>query len=415
MPLLPEQGPGVPVIARTQQLDDVASAAPSGELGWLILGGGVHGVHLAVRLLTEGGVAPERLAIVEPGARLLERWRACTAVTGMTHLRSPAVHNLDTDAFSLLRFARKRRSNARGQFAPPYDRPSLELFHAHAEHVMQRHELAARHVRDRVVGLSVERERVVARLGGGVTLVARDAILALGAAEQPRWPDWAPRDHERVGHVFARDGHCWPPTDRRRVAVVGGGISAAQVALRLADEGRQVELFSRHALRERQFDSEPGWFGPKFLTGFARLRDAAERRAVIDEVRHTGSMPPDVHRALRRALRDERIRLRRGEVASLEEHGDALRVQRANGSPREVDHVLLATGFASRRPGGRLLDELVEQAALPCAPCGYPILDTRLRWHPRLRVSGPLAELEIGPVARTIAGARLAGDRILAS
>ena len=28
------------------------------DLDWLIVGGGIHGVHLAVRLLAEGGVAP---------------------------------------------------------------------------------------------------------------------------------------------------------------------------------------------------------------------------------------------------------------------------------------------------------------------------------------------------------------------
>ena len=54
-------------------------------------------------------------------------------------------------------------------------------------------------------------------------------------------------------------------------------------------------------------------------------------------------------------------------------------------------------------------------ASLPCARCGYPIVDPSLRWHPGVYVSGPLAELELGPVARNIAGARRAGDRIVAA
>jgi hypothetical protein len=41
------------------------------------------------------------------------------------------------------------------------------------------------------------------------------------------------------------------------------------------------------------------------------------------------------------------------------------------------------------------------------------IVDPNLRWHPRVFVSGPLAELELGPVSRNIAGARRAGDRIV--
>ena len=36
-------------------------------LDWLIIGGGIHGVHIAVRLFGESGVAPERLRIVDPG------------------------------------------------------------------------------------------------------------------------------------------------------------------------------------------------------------------------------------------------------------------------------------------------------------------------------------------------------------
>ena len=76
---------------------------------WLIIGGGIHGVHIAARLLGEANVAPERLCIVDPGARLLERWQSCTQRTGMTHLRSPAVHHLDLEPWSLRRYAGKTK------------------------------------------------------------------------------------------------------------------------------------------------------------------------------------------------------------------------------------------------------------------------------------------------------------------
>jgi len=62
-----------------------------------------------------------------------------------------------------------------------------------------------------------------------------------------------------------------------------------------------------------------------------------------------------------------------------------------------------------------MVNELVRSAALPCATCGFPVLDAALRWHPRIYVSGPLAELQIGPVARNIAGAQRASDRIMAT
>ena len=45
---------------------------------WLIVGGGIHGVHIAARLLGESITTPEGLRIVDPGATLLARWRPCS-------------------------------------------------------------------------------------------------------------------------------------------------------------------------------------------------------------------------------------------------------------------------------------------------------------------------------------------------
>jgi cation diffusion facilitator CzcD-associated flavoprotein CzcO len=45
------------------------------SIEWLIIGGGIHGVHLAARLIGEAGVAPDQLRIVDPADRLLARWR----------------------------------------------------------------------------------------------------------------------------------------------------------------------------------------------------------------------------------------------------------------------------------------------------------------------------------------------------
>ena len=73
---------------------------------------------------------------------------------------------------------------------------------------------------------------------------------------------------------------------------------------------------------------------------------------------------------------------------------------------------MLATGFAPDRPGA-WLDGVSERLGLPLSACGYPIVDRALRWHPRIHVSGALAELELGPAARNIAGARMASERLL--
>lgn len=388
-------------------------------LDWVIVGGGLHGVHLAACLIGRAGVPPERLRIVDPGAALLERWRECTAVTGMSHLRSPSVHHLDLHPWSLQNFAGRRKNRPSGLFAYPYDRPALSLFDAHCDQVLDEYGLRALHLRDRAVSceLDCDREGAIVRTAGGAELVAREVVLAVGASDQPHWPAWVPRALPRVHHVFEPGFSGWPEAcaPRETVAVVGGGISAAQVALRLVGEGHAVHLIARHALREHQFDSDPGWIGPKLMEGFAAEPDLARRRAMIREARHRGSMPPDVRRALRAAIDGGRIHWHLAEVEGIEQAGAELRLRLEGSDGLQVARVLLATGFSTARPGGALVDQLIASASLPCARCGYPIVDAGLRWHPRVRVTGPLAELELGPTARNITGAQRAGERLIAS
>ena len=116
------------------------------RLDWLIIGGGIHGVHIAARLVGEAGVPAARLRIVDPGAQLLERWRRCTEATGMTHLRSPSVHHLDLNPWSLHQSAGARKRREHGLFAPPYDRPALGFFNEHCDGVIKAFGLDAAHV-----------------------------------------------------------------------------------------------------------------------------------------------------------------------------------------------------------------------------------------------------------------------------
>ena len=57
-------------------------------------------MHLALRLLG-AGVPSARIRIVDPHSEPLVRWRRYTGNTGMTHLRSPQVHNLGLKALEL--------------------------------------------------------------------------------------------------------------------------------------------------------------------------------------------------------------------------------------------------------------------------------------------------------------------------
>ena len=163
--------------------------------------GGIHGVHIAAKLLGEAEVAPAQLRIVDPGDRLLERWRTCTATTGMTHLRSPSVHNLDLNPWSLLRYAGKRKTRKPGLFAPPYDRPHLGFFNDHCDKVIEDFDLSSKHVRARATHCTVDCDHVTVKLSTGEALMTRNVVLAIGAGEQPEWPAWALRDDPRIHHI----------------------------------------------------------------------------------------------------------------------------------------------------------------------------------------------------------------------
>ena len=387
------------------------------KLDWLIIGGGIHGVHIAARLLGESGVAPDRLRILDPCDRLLARWRSCASATGMAHLRSPGVHHLDLDPFSLLHFAgqRKKRKRRRAKlFRPPLDRPSLALFNAHCDRVLETFGLANLHIQDRATKCSVEPDSIGVQLSSGHEIAVQRLVLAIGAGEQPEWPDWAPRSHARVHHVFEPGFDSWP-TSSETVVVTGGGISAVQVAIRLVEKGHRVHIVSRHALRQHQFDSDPGWLGPKFIERFRREQDFNRRRVLIAAARHRGSVPPDVRRALRRSIAGGQLLWHEDEVEEFTARRNDIALRLATRTELITERVLLATGFASQRPSGAMVDALIASAALPCARCGYPIVDSALRWHPLIHVSGPLAELKLGPSSRNIAGARRAGDRLIAA
>ncbi len=386
-------------------------------LDWLIIGGGIHGTHLALVLTQRAGVDRARLRILDPHAVLLARWRACTANTGMAFLRSGAVHHLDLHPEALARFASTPAGQVHGCCIEPYRRPALALFNAHAAQVVAQYRLHDHHLTGRAHGLT--------RCAGGWrvetadgSIEARQVALALGAAEQPHWPVWA--RHLRsagapIQHIFAPDccRAALPPWVH--AVVVGGGISAAQTALALAQQQPgTVTLLHRHALRIQQLDSDPGWIGPKYQAGFQQLPDYTQRRAVIQQARHRGSVPPDVAVQLHQSVQAETLRLVQATVTTAhpDDQGQIQLILADGAPPLTSDRVLLATGFDPQRPGGAWLDAAIAECALPVAPCGYPIVNQALGWADGLYVLGPLAELEIGPVARNITGARQAAERI---
>ncbi|MEW8966510.1 hypothetical protein [Exiguobacterium alkaliphilum] len=51
--------------------------------------------------------------------------------------------------------------------------------------------------------------------------------------------------------------------------------------------------------------------------------------------------------------------------------------------------------------------------SLPLTPCGTPVLDDTLAWTDGLYMTGPYADLVLGPFARAIYGGQEAARRIV--
>jgi cation diffusion facilitator CzcD-associated flavoprotein CzcO len=388
---------------------------------WIIVGAGPHGLHLAVSLHHRGGVARERIAIVDDQPEPLARWTERARAVGMQHMRSPSVHHIGLEPESLLAFARRwpPRPGEPERFTEPYLRPSLELFAAHSAEVIARERLRERIVQGRVTQVRTTPTAVAVDTTAG-QLHARAVVLAIGPTPRGRWPEWATqiRASTPAGIVHALEPGAPAVIERlagRRVAVIGAGVSAVQVAVHLHELGADVLALRPHKLKRADFDADPGWLGPRYLRAFQAEPDMAVRRAQITRARLTGTVPRD-------AWQQDRLKRRGGRYTPL--IGSVSRVEPAPGPGggwrlhiglrrRDVDAVVLATGLEPGAPtGGGFVPELAAREGLRLAACGHPIVDAALRWGPRIHAVGALGELELGPSARNLSGARQAALRL---
>lgn len=381
----------------------------------IIVGSGIHGVHLAAVLLERGLVTRDRLRLIDPHEAPLSRWNACTNNVSIEYLRSPGVHHIGVQPLDLMKFANYAPGVRDDRFTAPYQQPAYTVFQAHARHVVEHFRLGELHIRGRVKSIQLDEHRATVATENS-SHEARLIVLAIGGMEQVAIPEWAEPLRARgvpLRHVFDHGFELNHEAHEGRVVIVGGGLTAVQTALSLARTGKnQVTLLSRHRLRAHHFDADPGWMGPKYLNAFNSEPSYEKRREMILSARFRGSAPKDVLRQLDTEIAAGRVKLHIGEATAANFEQERFFLSLADGGCLEAEAMLLATGFIRKRPGGSAIDELIERYALQTAPCGFPIVDRALRWHPRIAVMGPLAELEVGPTSRNIVGAQRAAVRI---
>ncbi|SEU09467.1 FAD/NAD(P)-binding protein, partial [Natrinema hispanicum] len=277
-----------------------------------IVGGGVHGVHLAVRLLQADLIDVCELQILDPTG-LLESFRRKCRQCGMVEFRSPFVHHVGTDPFSLRDFARERgREDELRSTTVGAERPTASLFFDHAEWLCDQYGIESTLLDARATDIKNNQGNVEIETTQGC-ISSQWCLLAVGHGRSFTYPEWARElvSTEPVTHV-------WEPTfdpntidETSTVGIVGGGITAAQLATMLTQPGRDIVLFARSPFRVETLEASTDWMHFSGITEKLHSRPPASRarEELVAEARYDGTMPPYVFRRLQRALKQEQIEL----------------------------------------------------------------------------------------------------------
>ena len=261
-------------------------------------------------------------------------------------------------------------------------------------------------------------------LEDGESLDANRVVVAAGIAHFAyRPPEFAELPSELASH--SSDHADLSPFAGRRVAVVGGGQSAFESAVLLHEGGAEVELLMR-APRVR-------WVGRatrKGLLGHILFHRTDVGPALVSHVVARPSilrrLPRFMQReALWRALapgaslwlrpRSAGMPMTTGrQISSVARLNGHVRLGLDDGSAREVDHILLATGYRVdiRRYG------FLSSALLSMLRCvgGAPVLTDGLESSVAgLHFIGAPAAHTFGPLLRFVAGTEFAGRSLARS
>jgi cation diffusion facilitator CzcD-associated flavoprotein CzcO len=261
-------------------------------------------------------------------------------------------------------------------------------------------------------------------LEDGTVLSARSVIVATGL-ERFAWrpPQFAGLPPHRLSHSSEHAG--FSDFKGLRVTVVGGGQSATESAALLQEAGADAELLMRAPdlcwLSPGRLAARPGLrrllypptdLGPPGLNWVVATPDLF--RSFPKRLQHPISnrvLRPAVSDWLRPRLEGVRLSIGRTVVASYEDD-DAITLTLDDGSRREVDHVLLATGYQvdiSRLP---FLAELADSLRLVS---GSPRLGRGFESSvPGLHFVGAVATESFGPIMRFVAGTGYAARAVTA-
>jgi cation diffusion facilitator CzcD-associated flavoprotein CzcO len=373
-----------------------------------IVGAGPHGLAVLLHLLAADATRRDRITVIDPTGCWLRTWHEAFARLDISTLRSPAVHHPSPDPDELLRFTRAHRCGSSGL---PYDIPEQATFAACCAHLVATHDLTDTVVAARLLDVLPGHRHLDLVTDHGL-LSTRRLVLA-GNPHRRTIPAWVygllPAPPALVAHADDVDLRGLDLTDQR-IAVIGGGLTAAHLVLGAIGRGAKVEWITRRPVTSRMFDVEPGWLGPKHLDRFAATPDPADRLQMARDARGGGSVPPWMLERLDAHARRHAVDRHTSDVVDATLEGDRARLDTAEGGSLPVDRVWLATGTVASLDACPSLRRVRDD--IPTVD-GHPVPDRDLRIGPHpIHVAGRLATIELGPAAGNLWGAQRAAAAI---
>lgn len=250
-------------------------------------------------------------------------------------------------------------------------------------------------------------------LADGKEVLASSIVLALGPTGMPVIPSaissipidqlfqWTDMKEKLMPH-------------HKMVLVVGGGLTAVQVAQFCLRLGKKVCLCSRRPLVERHFDIDVCWFDRrntnKHISDFYH-QPVSERLSALRKVRGGGSVPPLYMDDLRKWQGSGKLTLINNVEPVFLRMADGAKAWISMGPEGEMafDCVIHACGIRPDCTSSPFVKKVLENFPIETKG-GLPCVSVDLEWSKNLFVVGALASLNIGPDSGNLMGARRAAS-----
>ncbi len=387
------------------------------ELDLAIVGAGPQALTLLSYIDEHGPKNMLARTRVFDTADWLAAWHRQFATYKIPMLRSACVHHPDPDPYGLIRFARQEgRSD---EFFGRIGRPSTELFADYCNSLLDERGLRELRTPAKVTDVRPLASGGAEIVTAGGTWRAKRVVLATNPV-RPVVPPW-------LGNAWARHGrepgamHSKDWTAERHgegpVVVVGGGLTAAQIAAAHAEAGDPVTWLTRRLIKERDLDVEPLWLG-EHLGKFHAVPDPKARVSMARKARGGGSIPAHERNELCSLIDSGKIEHLSSPVDGLQRTGDGWKLTvRHQGRIKVLPaaNVICATGSRTHVRYESLLRRCRSERPTRRA-AGHPHLNRDLSWSDTsIHLMGPLALAQVGPACRTVIGARIASERVVES